>query len=94
MKEPFSKYDNAVIGYAQYKNIGSLLPLRYDETVSKRYGVDLIVGSPVISVVVAVNHRTGAYISRDSLFRMHMWSQSVIDKILLFPSFRNNRKRI
>ncbi|XP_065199574.1 protocadherin-like wing polarity protein stan [Planococcus citri] len=58
-KEIFSKSDNAVVGYAQYKNIGSLIPLRYDETVSKRYGVDLIVGSPVISVIVAINQHTG-----------------------------------
>ena len=60
MKETFSRSDNAVVGYAQYKNIGSLIPLRYDETVSKRYGVDLIVGSPVISVIVAINQHTGA----------------------------------
>lgn len=61
MKELFARSDNAVVGYAQYKNIGSLLPLRYDETVSKRYGVDLIVGSPIISVVVAINQHTGQF---------------------------------
>lgn len=59
MREMFSKSDNAVVGYAQYKNIGSLIPLRYDETVSKRYGVDLTVGSPVISVIVAINQHPG-----------------------------------
>lgn len=36
-----------------------MMPLRYDDTVSKRYGINLIVGSPVISVVVAINHETG-----------------------------------
>lgn len=36
-----------------------MIPLRHDDTVSKRYGINLIVGSPVISVVIAINHETG-----------------------------------
>jgi len=46
----------AVVGYAQYRTLGALLPLRYDDTVLKRYSVDLQVGSPVISFVATLNH--------------------------------------
>lgn len=68
MREPFSRSDNAVVGYAQYKNLGSLMPVRYDDTVSKRYGIDLIIGSPVISVVVAINHHAGMSCEYTSAF--------------------------
>jgi cadherin EGF LAG seven-pass G-type receptor 1 len=46
----------AVVGYAQYRTLGALLPLRYDDTVLKRYSVDLQVGSPVMSFVATLNH--------------------------------------
>lgn len=41
---------------------GFLLPERYDETVSRRWGVALHVGSPVISlaILVPVDEREGA----------------------------------
>jgi cadherin EGF LAG seven-pass G-type receptor 1 len=44
----------AVISYAQYRAAGSLLPARYDETVSRRWGVELHVGSPIISLAILV----------------------------------------
>lgn len=40
----------AVVGYAEYHSVGAVLPLRYDETVLTRWGVDIMVGSPVITV--------------------------------------------
>ncbi|XP_022163708.1 protocadherin-like wing polarity protein stan isoform X2 [Myzus persicae] len=46
----------AVVGYVQYRTLGALLPLRYDDTVLKRYSVDLQVGSPVMSFVATLNH--------------------------------------
>jgi hypothetical protein len=33
---------------------GFLMPERYDETVSRRWGVELRVGSPVISLAILV----------------------------------------
>ncbi|PNF37514.1 hypothetical protein B7P43_G13808, partial [Cryptotermes secundus] len=44
----------AVISYAQYRTAGSLLPARYDETVSRRWGIELHVGSPIISLAILV----------------------------------------
>jgi cadherin EGF LAG seven-pass G-type receptor 1 len=44
----------AVLSYAQYRTAGSLLPERYDETVSRRWGVELHVGSPIISLAILV----------------------------------------
>lgn len=44
----------AVVSYAQYRMAGFLLPERYDETVSRRWGVALRVGSPVISLAILV----------------------------------------
>lgn len=43
----------AVVSYAEYSSIGAVLPLQYDETVLTRWGVDIMVGSPVITVTAA-----------------------------------------
>ncbi|KAG8227385.1 hypothetical protein J437_LFUL000393, partial [Ladona fulva] len=50
-KQTFSRR-RAVFGYAEYRSAGDLLPLRFDPTVSRRWGVDLRVASPVISVAI------------------------------------------
>lgn len=39
----------AVFGYALYKQAGDLFPEEYDETVTKRWGIQLKVGSAVLS---------------------------------------------
>nr|CAD7455893.1 unnamed protein product [Timema tahoe] len=44
----------AVLSYAQYRMAGLLLPQRYDETVKRRWGVDLRVGSPLVSLAILV----------------------------------------
>lgn len=44
----------AVMGYALYKQAGDLFPERYDETVTKRWGIQLKVGSGVLSFSVLV----------------------------------------
>jgi cadherin EGF LAG seven-pass G-type receptor 1 len=49
----------AVLSYAQYRTAGSLLPERYDETVSRRWGVELRVGSPLISLAILVPEEEG-----------------------------------
>lgn len=46
----------AVVGYVQYRTLGLLLPLYHDDTVLKRYSVDLQVGSPVVSFIATLNH--------------------------------------
>lgn len=44
----------AVLSYVQYRTLGPLLPSRYDDTVLRRWGVDLRVGSPVVSLAAYV----------------------------------------
>lgn len=43
-----------MIGYAFYKQAGELFPDSYDETVTKRWGVQLKVGSSIISFSILV----------------------------------------
>ncbi|XP_046394946.1 protocadherin-like wing polarity protein stan isoform X2 [Ischnura elegans] len=50
-KQTFSR-KRAVFGYAEYRSAGDLLPARYDPTVSRRWGVDLRVASPLFSVAI------------------------------------------
>lgn len=44
----------AVLSYAQYKQAGLLFPAKYDDSVVRRWGIDITVGSPLISVSVLV----------------------------------------
>lgn len=44
----------AVISYAQYKEMGSLVPKVYDESVVRRWGIDITIGSPLLSVSVLI----------------------------------------
>ncbi|XP_066994105.2 protocadherin-like wing polarity protein stan [Anabrus simplex] len=53
-KHSFSGSGRAVLSYAQYRDAGALFPERYDETVSRRWGVEIRVGSPVISLAILV----------------------------------------
>lgn len=46
--------DGAVVSYAQYKQAGSLLPQSYHESIMRRWGVDVVIGSPLISVSILV----------------------------------------
>lgn len=46
--------DGAVISYTQYKEAGTLIPKMYDESVVRRWGVDITIGSPLISVSVLI----------------------------------------
>ncbi|XP_066601005.1 protocadherin-like wing polarity protein stan [Prorops nasuta] len=42
----------AVLSYVQYRELGALLPKRFDDSVSVRWGVEVAVGSPVMTVSV------------------------------------------
>ncbi|XP_018329600.1 protocadherin-like wing polarity protein stan [Agrilus planipennis] len=44
----------AVLSYAQYKQAGLLFPYNYDDSVVRRWGVDVTIGSPLISVSILV----------------------------------------
>lgn len=44
----------AVLSYAQYKQAGLLFPDLYDDSVVRRWGIDIVVGSPLISISVLV----------------------------------------
>lgn len=44
----------AIISYAQYKDAGALFPQSFDETVSRRWGVDIQVATPVITLAILV----------------------------------------
>ncbi|CAB3374160.1 Hypothetical predicted protein [Cloeon dipterum] len=45
-----STNQRAVLSYAQFKNVGDRFPNRFDPSVSQRWGVELKVGAPVITV--------------------------------------------
>lgn len=38
------------MSYVQYRTAGQLLPARYDDSVHRRWGVEVRVGAPVVSV--------------------------------------------
>ncbi|XP_076265474.1 protocadherin-like wing polarity protein stan isoform X1 [Rhynchophorus ferrugineus] len=46
--------DGAIVSYIQYKQAGALLPKLYDESVVRRWGVDITIGSPLISIGVLI----------------------------------------
>lgn len=45
----------AVFSYLQYsRNTSQLMPLRMDESVSRRWGVNITIGSPILQVALFV----------------------------------------
>ncbi|XP_012288367.1 protocadherin-like wing polarity protein stan [Orussus abietinus] len=49
----------AVLSYVQYRELGALLPRRFDDSVAGRWGVEVAVGSPVLTVSVLVPTESG-----------------------------------
>uniref|UniRef100_A0A336MVD4 CSON001872 protein n=1 Tax=Culicoides sonorensis TaxID=179676 RepID=A0A336MVD4_CULSO len=49
-----NKEHRAIVGYAQYKDAGALFPQAFDETITRRYGVDVEVATPVLSLAILV----------------------------------------
>ena len=48
------KENRAIVGYTQYKDIGSLFPMVFDETVTRRYGVDVEIATSILSLTIMV----------------------------------------
>ncbi|CRK90013.1 CLUMA_CG003735, isoform A [Clunio marinus] len=44
----------AIVGYTQYKDIGKLFPLTFDDTVTRRWGVDVEIATTVLSLTILV----------------------------------------
>ncbi|ALC40622.1 stan [Drosophila busckii] len=44
----------AIVAYAQYKDVGQLLPELYDETITRRWGVDVELATPILSLQILV----------------------------------------
>ncbi|XP_062135457.1 protocadherin-like wing polarity protein stan isoform X1 [Drosophila sulfurigaster albostrigata] len=44
----------AIVAYAQYKDVGQLLPDLYDETITRRWGVDVELATPILSLQILV----------------------------------------
>lgn len=44
----------AIVAYAQYKDVGQLLPDLYDETITRRWGVDVELATPIFSLQILV----------------------------------------
>jgi len=42
------------VAYAQYKDVGQLLPDLYDETITRRWGVDVELATPILSLQILV----------------------------------------
>ncbi|XP_016844332.1 protocadherin-like wing polarity protein stan isoform X2 [Nasonia vitripennis] len=49
----------AVLSYVQYRELASILPKRFDDSVTIRWGVEVAVGSPIVTVSVLVPSETG-----------------------------------
>ncbi|XP_033222286.1 protocadherin-like wing polarity protein stan isoform X3 [Belonocnema kinseyi] len=49
----------AVLSYVQYRELGALLPRRFDDSVTVRWGVEVAVGSPVVTVSVLIPSEDG-----------------------------------
>lgn len=58
--------DGAVITYVQYKEAGSLIPNVYDESVVRRWGVNITIGSPLISVSVLIPEYVSSFTNGSS----------------------------
>ncbi|XP_063987386.1 protocadherin-like wing polarity protein stan [Diachasmimorpha longicaudata] len=50
----------AVLSYVQYRELGAILPKRFDDSVTVRWGVEVAVGSPVVTVSVLVPSENGS----------------------------------
>lgn len=44
----------AIISYAQYKDVGAIQAEAYDETVTRRWGVDIQIATPVLSLAILI----------------------------------------
>lgn len=44
----------SIIAYAQYKEAGAIFPSNFDETITRRWGVDVQIASPVISLIILI----------------------------------------
>ncbi|XP_021699917.1 protocadherin-like wing polarity protein stan isoform X3 [Aedes aegypti] len=44
----------AIVGYAQYKDAGAIFPMNFDETITRRWGVDVQIASPVLALSIMV----------------------------------------
>ncbi|XP_044577360.1 protocadherin-like wing polarity protein stan isoform X2 [Cotesia glomerata] len=51
--------EKAVLSYVQYKELGSLLPKKFDDSVNVRWGVEVAVGSPVITISILIPSDNG-----------------------------------
>ncbi|XP_008557612.1 protocadherin-like wing polarity protein stan [Microplitis demolitor] len=51
--------DKAVLSYVQYKELGALLPKRFDDSVNVRWGVEVAVGSPIVTISVLIPSDNG-----------------------------------
>ncbi|XP_034944720.1 protocadherin-like wing polarity protein stan isoform X2 [Chelonus insularis] len=52
--------DKAVLSYVQYRELGALLPKRFDDSVNVRWGVEVAVGSPVVTISVLIPSDNGS----------------------------------
>lgn len=84
--------DGAVVSYAEYRQAGGLLPSVYDDSVVRRWGVDITIGSPVISISILVPEYVEA-ITKNRGYKIHF--QDVASPDLLTPEEREKElKRI
>lgn len=79
----------AVLGYAQFRQLGALLPERYDDSVALRWGVQVAIASPVITVSVLVPRSTQNS-SHESITGMPL--QSPVQVRLWIDDSREDRK--
>lgn len=51
----------AILSYSQYKDVGGLMSNCFDDTITRRWGVDLQIASPVLSLAILVPSTTDTF---------------------------------
>lgn len=51
----------ALLSYVQYRELGALLPRRFDDSVTVCWGVEVAVATPIVLVSVLVPSEQGSY---------------------------------
>lgn len=87
--------DGAVISYAEYRQAGALLPGIYDDSVVRRWGVDITIGSPLISVSILVPEYVDAVVKPNEIKKVYFQENHRTSSDLLNPDNREkDLKRI
>lgn len=79
-----SKNHRAIVSYAQYKDMGALYDNEFDETITRRWGVEVKVASPILSLTILVPSSSDATHRSDSSTDTKPTPSNASAKIVLY----------